>query len=383
MTVNTETMDVVGNGIGIEFDPGPEEWTINPGILVASTGTFGVRSIKTGSNLDNFGDVYSTTTDAVVFNGTSGSIENELGATISGSTDGIYTDGDGLIVKNTGSVIGLSADGILLFVNSRSVQILNQGLVAGGSNGIDFHSDADGGTLTNTGIVWGYAGDGVHVNTDPGLVTDITNGKGGSIVGAIAAVQVDAGNLDLVNRGSLDGAVDCANASSTDTIINNGAIHGSVVLDGAVDSFNGKKGTSGAIYTGGGSDTVQLGKGAVFVHIDDSGSSMLTAGTGHDKFIFDNGAGGGHVVIKSFSATLDRIVVSESLFPNLGAVGNLHANHFGINGNAHNHLGQIVYNTSTGYLYYDANGDLPGGATHFATLASHPPVTAGTFLVEA
>ena len=35
MTVNTEIIDVVGNGIGIEFDPGPEQWTINPGILWA------------------------------------------------------------------------------------------------------------------------------------------------------------------------------------------------------------------------------------------------------------------------------------------------------------------------------------------------------------
>jgi hypothetical protein len=75
--------------------------------------------------------------------------------------------------------------------------------------------------------------------------------------------------------------------------------------------------------------------------------------------------------------------LSESLFHGLGPLGTLHAAHFGIDGNAHNALPQIVYNDHTGALYYDSNGDLPGGMIHFAMLAGHPPIGHATFMLEA
>jgi hypothetical protein len=32
--------------------------------------------------------------------------------------------------------------------------------------------------------------------------------------------------------------------------------------------------------------------------------------------------------------------------------------------------------------YYDSNGSAAGGRTHFATLAGHPPIGVGAFLIE-
>ncbi|MGO4835376.1 calcium-binding protein, partial [Rhizobiaceae sp. 2RAB30] len=42
---------------------------------------------------------------------------------------------------------------------------------------------------------------------------------------------------------------------------------------------------------------------------------------------------------------------------------------------------RIIYNTTTGALIYDSNGNAAGGAVHFATLAGHPAITAADFVV--
>jgi Ca2+-binding RTX toxin-like protein len=42
---------------------------------------------------------------------------------------------------------------------------------------------------------------------------------------------------------------------------------------------------------------------------------------------------------------------------------------------------QIVYDPSTGGLYYDSNGAGDGGASRFATLTSKPTLTASDFTV--
>jgi hypothetical protein len=42
---------------------------------------------------------------------------------------------------------------------------------------------------------------------------------------------------------------------------------------------------------------------------------------------------------------------------------------------------RIVYNPTNGRLSYDANGSVPGGETHFATLAPHLELSSGDFLV--
>jgi Ca2+-binding RTX toxin-like protein len=155
------------------------------------------------------------------------------------------------------------------------------------------------------------------------------------------------------------------------------------ITAGAFDLFNSKYGTSGTIFTGTGHDTVLLGKGSASVHIDEAGNSTLTAGAGHDKFIFDEGLGGGKILIKHFNPLIDKIELSETFFHGLGALGLLQPSHFGIDGNAHNHHPQIVYNDLNGFLFYDSNGDLPGGRTHFATLAGHPTISDGNFILHA
>ena len=42
---------------------------------------------------------------------------------------------------------------------------------------------------------------------------------------------------------------------------------------------------------------------------------------------------------------------------------------------------RVVYNTTTGQLFYDADGNGAGAAMLFATLDGHPPIVAGDFTV--
>jgi hypothetical protein len=232
-------------------------------------------------------------------------------------------------------------------------------------------------------LISGATLDGINILTAASVVTHVTNAAAATIIGPQDAIFVATGGLDLINAGTLNGGVDCTNGSATGTIINNGKIDGTVTLDGTVDRFDGRHGTSGDIYTGNGNDTVLLGKGKVSIHIGAHGNKVLTGGTGHDTFVFDEGIGG-HVVIKNFDPAVDKIELSEKFFPGLGPHGALHAAHFAIDGNAHNTSPQIVYDDHNGLLFYDSNGDLPGGEAAFAKLTPHPhihtPPVSSTFI---
>jgi hypothetical protein len=74
-------------------------------------------------------------------------------------------------------------------------------------------------------------------------------------------------------------------------------------------------------------------------------------------------------------------MLSQAIFGG-HSLGTLDTAHFHIgapvNGNA-----QIDYTPSSGVLVYDANGNLPGGATEFAILSNHAHVHAGDFVVIA
>jgi hypothetical protein len=365
---------------------------VNTGVLVASTGVdtptdldFGVYTDVTQNFILNAGAIVAATANAVVLDvGSDGAvISNEKGAFISGHGNGILADSGGDRVDNQGGIFGLIDNGIVFAFASHDVRLSNFGFVAGSLTGVVVESQSGGAPIIdNLGLISGSTLDGINIFTASSVVTQVTNAAGAVITGPQDAVFVAAGGLDLTNAGTLTGGVDCTNGSATATITNTGTISGTVTLDGLVDHFNGKTGTSGNIVTGPGSDTVLVGKGKTSVHIDDAGHSTLTGGLGHDTFVFDDGLGGGNVLIKQFNPHIDKIELSEGFFPGLGPPGTLQGSHFGINGNVHNTSPQIVYNDHNGFLFYDSNGDLPGGETHFGTLAGATPISHAVILLE-
>jgi Ca2+-binding RTX toxin-like protein len=264
--------------------------------------------------------------------------------------------------------------------------LTNQGLIFGHLTGVDEVSAFEGGSIANLGIIRSDQ-IGIKINTEDGFVTSTTNAARGVIAGGTNAIEVDSfdlGAINLNNRGTIVGNIHLAVPTADDVIVNHGKIKGVVELFSRNDQFNGKGGTSGDIFAGSGNDLIIAGKGKTSIHVG-TGNTSITSGAGPDKFIFDSaiGVGGDFTTIHHFRPGFDKIVLSEADFSGLGPHGTLKPGHFHLNQAAHNTNAQIIYVQSDGFLYYDSNGSLPGGTTHFATLPGHPPASHLDFVLTA
>ncbi|PXX12816.1 VCBS repeat protein [Nitrosomonas ureae] len=100
----------------------------------------------------------------------------------------------------------------------------------------------------------------------------------------------------------------------------------------------------------------------------DGGASnnTLTGGLGNDIFKFTTA---GHVdVITDYNVTNDTIQLENAVFTALTVTGTLAAARFRIGANALDANDNIIYNSTTGALIYDANGNGAGAAVQIATI---------------
>ncbi|CAK0746830.1 serralysin [Gammaproteobacteria bacterium] len=111
------------------------------------------------------------------------------------------------------------------------------------------------------------------------------------------------------------------------------------------------------------------------------GSDTLTGGTGNDSFQFDSVLGSTNIdTISDFVSTQDGLSLDDAVFAQIGvrgrfviADGRFWASTTGI---AHDASDRVIYNTVTGALSYDADGNDAGAAIQFATLTGHPTLSA-------
>ncbi|MEQ1777501.1 MAG: hypothetical protein ABL863_03035, partial [Nitrosomonas sp.] len=121
------------------------------------------------------------------------------------------------------------------------------------------------------------------------------------------------------------------------------------------------------------------------------GKDTLTGGAGADKFIFDTAPGTGNIdTITDFVTNTDKILLDDDIFTALGITGTaagvaLTAGKFHAGVSALDTLDRIVYNSSTGALYYDANGSASGQNVQIALIgtSTHPTLSAADFQVIA
>ncbi|MDD5159845.1 MAG: calcium-binding protein [Sulfuricurvum sp.] len=134
---------------------------------------------------------------------------------------------------------------------------------------------------------------------------------------------------------------------------------------------------TGRIYGGRGNDLIN----------SSTGNDVLNGGTGADTFVFNTvlNARTNKDIITDFSSVDDTIKFENDIFTALTAIGTLSASNFVANatGTAGDANDYILYNTTTGALYYDADGIGSIAATQFALLGtgSHPSITNADFLV--
>lgn len=147
------------------------------------------------------------------------------------------------------------------------------------------------------------------------------------------------------------------------------------------DTLTGNAGAN-AINAGAGADVLTGG----------AGNDTLTGGSGDDTFIFDAAKGNSNIdTLTDFKVSgSDKIVLDDDIFTALGAVGTtsgvaLKAGTFQL-GTAANDAGdRIIYDQTSGKLYYDADGTGASAQVQIALIGTtaHATLAASDFLVIA
>src|SRR5262249_44390526 len=110
------------------------------------------------------------------------------------------------------------------------------------------------------------------------------------------------------------------------------------------------------------------------------GNDRLLGGGGNDIFRFDTALGASNLdTVVDFDGSADTLELDHTVFAGL-ATGVLGAGAFALD-NANGAGPQIVYNHTTGALFFDSNGAAAGGATEFASLSGAPALTASHIVV--
>jgi Ca2+-binding RTX toxin-like protein len=170
-------------------------------------------------------------------------------------------------------------------------------------------------------------------------------GQGGDTVRASVSYQLLAGHeieaLTTTNNNGM-AAINLTGNGTTQTIVGNAAVN---VLQGL-----------------GGDDYLQ----------GMAGNDTLTGGAGADKFLFNTALNAAANVdtITDMTAGVDIIRLDDAHFAGIGPVGVLNPDAFHIGAAAADAEDRIVYNSVTGQLFFDANGNAAGGITLFARLST-------------
>jgi Ca2+-binding RTX toxin-like protein len=181
---------------------------------------------------------------------------------------------------------------------------------------------------------------------------------------AKSAIVVDLAAGTLVGGGT--GGAGSAQLISIETVVGD-AFDDRISGSAAAESLNG----------GGGNDTLD-GRGGI---------DTLTGGLGADTFVFDTAPSAGNVdQVTDFVSASDRLNFDNATFTALGADGNFVAGDGRFAAGAGFTSGRdasdrLVYDTTTGNLYYDADGSGTGAAQLVATIQGHPTLAAADISV--
>jgi Ca2+-binding RTX toxin-like protein len=307
MPIKIFTSDDIGAGTRYSSSNG--DWvTVNTGVVVAATG--GAYALD-GAGASNF----------LI----SGTVTGGLGGM---SIQGGFEPGNVVHVTQTGSITGP----IAMHVSGPQSTVLNDGYIGGGMAGLAM----TGGSMVSQSIL---------VNT-------------GLIRGQMAVVRNLEGELEafvLRNAGTLVGR-DFAffGGNSIDKVNNTGEIVGAVQLRDGDDIYRGAKGAlDGLIDGGGGNDKIICGDDDDLIY-GSNGHDRLAGGQGEDTFFFDFSINNIDK-IRDFSIKDDTIALNAASF---GLPLELTSEMLVSNktGKAAEADDRIIYQSTTGNIYFDADG---------------------------
>jgi Ca2+-binding RTX toxin-like protein len=111
------------------------------------------------------------------------------------------------------------------------------------------------------------------------------------------------------------------------------------------------------------------------------GNDTLTGGAGADSFVFAEAGTANADRITDFAPGADKVALDDAGFAAIGNLGDFaagDARFYAAAGASSGHDGddRVIYDTSTGQLYYDADGNGTGTAQLIATLTNIPAISA-------
>jgi Ca2+-binding RTX toxin-like protein len=175
--------------------------------------------------------------------------------------------------------------------------------------------------------------------------------------------------LDTVTEAAGEGTDTVQSSSLSYTLAAN--VENLTLLDG------GMTGTGNALAN------LVLGNAANNIIDGGAGNDTLTGGDGGDMFVFSSALDAVTNVdtITDFSAAADSFRLSESVFSAIDDGGPLAASEFHVGAAATDADQRIVYDQTTGALFYDADGSGAGAAVRFANVAAGTELTNNHFFV--
>lgn len=233
------------------------------------------------------------------------------------------------------------------------------------------------GTLTSLKVV----SDGITVINETAL----------SLSGKTLAAAIESGSSAKFLAALLSGNDTITGTAYADVIwgdkgndtLKGGAGNDELDGDAGNDKVYGEKGNDW-LSGGTGDDLLDGGAGNDFLR-GQAGNDKLTGGAGKDTFVFDTALSATKNVdtITDFNVADDTIQLENSIFTKLTKTGTLASSAFyaSTSGKAHDSNDRIIYETDTGKLFYDSNGDAAGGSVHFATLSKNLALTYADFIV--
>jgi Ca2+-binding RTX toxin-like protein len=151
-------------------------------------------------------------------------------------------------------------------------------------------------------------------------------------------------------------------------------------LGGDDNLYGGSK--DDAIDGGDGNDTLYGYSGNDSL-VGGAGNDSLSGGTGADRFVFNTALSAANLgTVMDFGvATGDMLVLDSAVFAKLTGLTDLTHNFRTTTQTAVGNDDYIVYNNSTGELFYDASGNGSAAMEAFATLNNRASLTGAQFVV--
>jgi Ca2+-binding RTX toxin-like protein len=297
-------------------------------------------------------------------------------------TGGSWTDTITLGTAQTAGVIDLGngTDKLTLAAGTNSLTVSNVETIMG-------NTGADTITLTNVLIPSNVIDLAAGVDTlnlatgdNTAILKNIENINGGT--GADTITLGTAQAAGTINLGDGTDILILANGTNKLSVSNVETITGGT----GADTITITGSTAATINGGLGIDTLTGGNGNDTIN-GGLGNDILTGGLGNDTFVFNTTLSSttNKDTIKDFTIGQDAIQLDHAIFASLTA-GALSADNFIANstGKAADGNDYMVYNTTSGALWYDADGSGVGVAVQIAligTATPHPTLSAADFSV--